>query len=213
MATIKTTPSARRQSTLPTPTLFTGSFDDASFSHTSPQLTKPINIPHNNASFSATDSQRPTTFFSYSSSAFDDSDSTAVLDDSDVHSEDELPPSPMRRHSGAMSISQEHLSSCFDREALRRETAAHQQRHHHHHHHQEEQQKKEAFSLHEDWDCEVDGPHMALWTPGSSSSLTSSPVGNTTTTSATTHHKRRRLQQQAHQVSFIEGPMMCLWEP
>lgn len=204
MATLKSRPTGRRESILSSPSLFTGSYDDASFTHTSPQLTKPINIPHTSTSIH---SKRPTFFSSYYDMTVDDN--SAVLDDSDVHSEDELPPSPMRRHSGAMSISHENLSSCFDREALRRETAAHRDRQQREHQ-QQDQQHKEAFALHEEWDCEVDGPHMALWTPGasaSSSTMASPPVG-------TASNKRRRTQQQQpHQVSFIEGPMMCLWEP
>lgn len=213
MATIRAKPFARRQSTnLPSPSLYTGSYDDATFSHTSPQLTKPINIPpHSSSSSHYQQNKRPTFYASYYSSySEEDDDDNAVLDDSDAHSEDELLPSPMRRHSGAMSISQEDLSSCYDRAALRRETATHRARHHHHR--QQQQQHKEAFALHEEWDCEVDGPHMALWTPETGSSSMTTTTSTATPVDDNTNNKRRRTYQD-HQVSYIEGPMMCLWEP
>lgn len=59
-------------------------------------------------------------------------DDCAVLGDDDAPSEDELPRSPRRRHSGAMSISEEDLPFCYDRAALRRDTDAHRARHAHH---------------------------------------------------------------------------------
>lgn len=207
MATTKThtttTGTTRRGSNLPTTSLYVGSFDDNMCR--GPQVMKPIDT-----SFITTRiAQRASLTASLSSLSDSDYDS-AVLGDDDEHSEDELPPSPSRRHSGAMSISNEDLSLCYDRAALRRETAAHRARQQHHQQGPSPQEEKPTFAAHDQWDCEVDGPHMALWVPeGTKAGCVSGANGC----------KRRRTESPRdevtvqHQVSYIEGPMMCLWEP
>ncbi|KAK7747400.1 hypothetical protein SLS53_001655 [Cytospora paraplurivora] len=220
MATIGTHQFYKRASSFPaTNSLFLGSYEDNMLCRGA-QLIQPIDTSFFAAQLSTISQRSSLTASPISDSSFDE-DSAVITDGDDEYSEDELPPSPKRRHSGAMSISNEDLPLCYDREALRRETAAHRTRqqqhhhHHHHHHHHEEQSQGSAplkqreragtFAAHEQWDSEVDGPSMALWVPEKSGA----------------ECKRRRtdktpstFQSQVSpqkQVSHIEGPMMALW--
>lgn len=182
--------------------LYIGSFDDNMLCH-GPQFVKPIDT-----SFITTQITSISKRSSLTASPLSESDEdSAVLGDDDEYSEDELPPSPIRRHSGAMSVSQEELPFCLNRQALRRETAAHRAQQHLAHEHKRE--RAGTFTEHEQWDSEIDGPSMSLWIPQPSS------------TSSTTEHKRRRTEAAApakkevpvqHHVQHIEGPMMSLWE-
>lgn len=181
--------------------LYVGSFDDNMLCH-GPQFVKPIDT-----SFITTQITSISKRSSLTASPLSDSDEdSAVLGDDDEYSEDELPPSPIRRHSGAMSISQEELPLCLNRQALQRETAAHRAQQHLAHEHKREQPG--TFSAHEQWDSEIDGPSMSLWIPQPR-------------TGSATEHKRRRTETAApakkevpvqHHVKHIEGPMMSLWE-
>ncbi|KAJ0119747.1 hypothetical protein J7T55_013951 [Diaporthe amygdali] len=187
------------RATLPkTSPLYIGSFDDNMLCH-GPQFVKPIDT-----SFITTQITSFSKRSSLTASPLSESDEdSAVLGDDDEFSEDELPPSPIRRHSGAMSVSQEELPFCLNREALRRETAAHRAQQHLAHEHKRE--RAGTFAAHEQWDSEIDGPSMSLWIPQASS---------------TTEHKRRRTEKPLpakkvpaqHHVQHIEGPMMSLWE-
>lgn len=164
-----------------------------------PQFVKPIDT-----SFITTQITSFSKRSSLTASPVSESDEdSAVLGDDDEYSEDELPPSPIRRHSGAMSVSQEELPLCLNREALRSETAAHRAQQHLAHEHKRE--RAGTFAAHDQWDSEIDGPSMTLWIPQASS---------------VTEHKRRRTEAPAptkkvpvqHHVQHIEGPMMSLWE-
>ncbi|KAG8164805.1 hypothetical protein KVR01_005080 [Diaporthe batatas] len=181
--------------------LYTGSFDDNMLCH-GPQFVKPIDT-----SFITTQITSISKRSSLTASPLSEYDEdSAVLGDDDEFSEDELPPSPIRRHSGAMSVSQEELPFCLNRQALRRETAAHRAQQH-----MANENKREragTFTSHEQWDSEIDGPSMSLWIPQP-------------TASSTTEYKRRRTETTApakkevpvqHHVRHIEGPMMSLWE-
>lgn len=199
--------------------LFIGSFDDNMLCH-GPQFVKPIDTSFITTTISAVSSKRSS--FTASILSDTDCDSAILGDGDDEFSEDELPPSPMRRHSGAMSISEEDLPFCYDREALRRETAEHrarQQAHHHHHHHQHAAEPSHAaeppkqrgragtFAAHEQWDSEIDGPSMALWVP----ELTGAECKRRRTEKPSSRPHKQRVPVQ-HHVSRIEGPMMSLWE-
>lgn len=210
-----------------TPSLFVGSFDDNMFCH-GPQLVKPIDT-----SFITRHMSTVSKASSLSASPLSDSDydSAVIADEDDEYSEDELPPSPKRRHSGAMSISEEDLPLCYDREALRRETNAHRERQHHHHHHHHQHHHHQAaerssdpeplkqrgragtFAAHEQWDVEIDGPSMALWVPEKTSTECKRrrTEGMTSLSSSSPSFHRMEVPPQ-HHVSHIEGPMMCLWE-
>lgn len=193
---------------------FVGPFDDNSFCR-GPQFLKPVaatftpNIPTTASRHSSRPASSPLWALSDS-----DHEDCAVLGDDDEHSEDELPPSPRRRHSGAMSISSEDLPFCYDRDALRRDTAAHRARH------QEQiaslKKKYRAhmgtFAAHETWDSELDGPHMALWVPKSESTgeCKRRRVETSATTPARSTGARKQSQSPQH-VSEIDGPMMALW--
>ncbi|KAI7783336.1 hypothetical protein LA080_011895 [Diaporthe eres] len=202
--------------------LYIGSFDDNMLCR-GPQFVKPIDT-----SFITTQITSISKRSSLTASPLSDSDEdSAVLGDDDEYSEDELPPSPIRRHSGAMSVSQEELPFCLNRQALRRETAAHRAQQHRAQQHRAQQHRAQqhraqqhlahehkreragTFTAHEQWDSEIDGPSMSLWIPQPS------------TTSSTTEHKRRRTETATpakkevpvqHHVQHIEGPMMSLWE-
>ncbi|POS80109.1 hypothetical protein DHEL01_v201481 [Diaporthe helianthi] len=184
-----------------TNSLYIGSFDDNMLCH-GPQFVTPIDT-----SFITTQITSISKRSSLTASPLSEYDEdSAVLGDDDEFSEDELPPSPIRRHSGAMSVSQEELPLCLNRQALRRETAAHRAQQHIAHEHKRE--RAGTFTSHEQWDSEVDGPSMSLWIPEQ-------------TTSSTTEHKPRRTGTTAspkkevpvqHHVQHIEGPMMSLWE-
>lgn len=184
-----------------TTSLYMGSFDDNMLCH-GPQFVKPIDT-----SFITTQITSISKRSSLTASPLSESDEdSAVLGDDDEFSEDELPPSPIRRHSGAMSVSQEELPFCLDRQALRRETEAH--RAHQHLAHEHKRERAGTFTSHAQWDSEIDGPSMSLWIPQP-------------TTSSTTEHKRRRTETTAsakkevpvqRHVQHIEGPMMSLWE-
>ncbi|ROW08494.1 hypothetical protein VMCG_03259 [Cytospora schulzeri] len=205
-----------------TSSLFVGSFEDNMFCH-GPQFFKPIDT-----SFITTKISTISKASSLTSSVISDTDDEdiAVLgDDDDEYSEDELPPSPKRRHSGAISISEEELPLCLDREALRRETAAHRERQHQHHNHHHaaepshvsqplKQQRGRAgtFSVHDQWDAEIDGPSMALWVPEQQQQQSGADCKRRRTekTSSSCLHKSE--VPRHHHVSCIEGPMMCLWE-
>lgn len=187
--------------------LFTGSFDDNSFCR-GPQFLTPVAT-----SFTKDLSKICRTFSPVASPISNlDQEDFAVLDDDDEYSEDELPPSPRRRHSGAISISSEDLPLCYDRETLKRETAGHRARHQQRLHKLKAGTNMGAFAIHGKWDTEVDGPHMTVWVPESS---------------ANGERKRRRVDQPAPEssdssrpkneirvqqsVSEIDGPMMALW--
>ncbi|KAJ4412955.1 hypothetical protein N0V82_008638 [Gnomoniopsis sp. IMI 355080] len=187
---------------------FVGPFDDNSFCR-GPQVLKPISTHFTSVNELSRPSSLAMSSLSDSSDYYED---CAVLGDDDEHSEDELPPSPRRRHSGAMSISSEELPFCYDRDALRRDTAAHRARH-------LEQQKTlksrgghmETFAAHETWDSELDGPHMALWVPKSESATTADSKRRRLDTSATMPASSARAKKQLQQVEEIDGPMMALW--
>lgn len=155
----------------------------------------------------------------FDSSEEEEEEDYAVLGDDDAPSRDELPPSPRRRHSGAMSISEEDLPFCYDREALRRDTAAHRAQHAQHQLPQSVRARGRAgtFAAHEAWDAETDGPSMALWVPDGRAggeckrrrvekarTMPSVPSGGA-------QEKRREALQQQHHSSEMEGPMMALW--
>lgn len=189
---------------------FIGSFDDNSFCR-GPQCLKPI------ATSFAT---KPTTVLNKNIATFAPHiphsilEDCAVLGDDDEYSEDELPPSPRRRHSGAMSISSEDLPFCYDREALNRDAAAHRARHQQ----QQMQNLKSggrmgAFAEHEKWDTEVDGPHMALWVPenGADGDSKRRRVNHQSGSVPSASARARKEVQQPRQVSDIDGPMMALW--
>lgn len=207
--------SHKRASFPGTTSLFVGSFDDNMFCH-GPQFVKPIDT-----SFITTKISTISRSSSLTSSVISDDDDIAVLgDDDDEYSEDELPPSPKRRHSGAISISEEELPLCLDREALRRETAAHRARQLEHHHHHAEpacdpkpltqhRVRASTFSVHEQWDSEVDGPSMALWVPEQTGA--ECKRRRTEQSSSSSTFRKSEVPRQ-HHVSCIEGPMMCLWE-
>lgn len=189
---------------------FVGPFDDNSFCR-GPQVLKPISTHFT----SIKELSRPSSLAMSSLSDSSDYEDCAVLGDDDEHSEDELPPSPRRRHSGAMSISSEELPFCYDRDALRKDTAAHRARH------LEQMKALKAreghmgtFAAHETWDSELDGPHMALWEPKTESSTTSQSKRRRMGTSATMPSNSMRAKKQLEspqQVEEIDGPMMALW--
>lgn len=199
--------------------LFVGSFDDNMFCH-GPQVIKPIDM-----SFITTKISTVSKRSSLTSSVVSDTDEDdiAVLgDDDDEYSEDELPPSPKRRHSGAISISEEELPLCLDRAALRKETAVHRERqhsHHPHHHNTEpsrvseplgqQRERRVTFSVYDQWDSEIDGPSMALWVPEQSGA--ECKRRRTENSSMPDSFNKTEVPPQ-HHVSCIEGPMMCLWE-
>lgn len=194
--------------------LFSGSFDDNSFCR-GPQFLKPIatsltkhtpTISYPFRSITSPASESPASEL--------DAEDCAVLEDEDEYSEDELPPSPRRRHSGAISISSEDLPFCYDREALRRDTAAHRARH------QQQLQKLRsgsrmgAFAVHEDWDTEIDGPHMSVCVPKSSASghtETRRTMGPHPMSSGSDASRPKKETQMQQPVSDIDGPMMALW--
>ncbi|KUI69828.1 hypothetical protein VM1G_05056 [Cytospora mali] len=210
-----------KRASLPgTTPLFVGSFDDNMLCH-GPQFVKPIDtsfITTHISTFSKRSSFTSSPISEISST--DDEESAVLGDDDDEYSEDELPPSPKRRHSGAMSISEEELPFCYDREALRRETAAHRARQHQHHHHnstgaaeplrEPQRQRAGTFAAHEQWDSEVDGPSMALWVPEQQSGAEYKRRRTEKTTPSSSLHRRE--VPPHHHVSHIEGAMMCLWE-
>lgn len=208
-----------KQSTISTTSpLFVGSFDDNMLCH-GPQFVKPIDTSFIHTHISAVSSKRSS--FTASILSDTDCDSAILGDGDDEFSEDELPPSPMRRHSGAMSISEEDLPFCLDREALRRETAAHRarQQEHHQQHVTERSQATEppkqrgragTFAAHEQWDSEIDGPSMALWVPELNGA--ECKRRRTEKTPSRPHHHSRQKVPAQHHVSHIEGPMMSLWE-
>lgn len=199
---------------------FVGPFDDNSFCR-GPQVLKPISTHFGDF----TNMKELSKHSSFAASPISESDSSdyemmmeedcAVLGDDEEHSEDELPPSPRRRHSGAMSISSEDLPFCYDRDALRRDTAAHRARHQEQMKALKSRGRTGTFAAHETWDSELDGPHMALWVPKSNKSNSSS-----NNSSSTQESKRRRLEKSTSskkqpeapkQVEEIDGPMMSLW--
>lgn len=145
---------------------FVGPYDDNSFSR-GPQLVKPISpsfLSVNNHSATASKS------LALAASPISEhihTEDFAVLGGDDETTEDELPPSPRRRHSGAMSISEEDLPPLYDREALRKEAYEHRAKYH-----QNAQSvrvknygRTGPFIAHDQWDTELDGPSMALWVP------------------------------------------------
>lgn len=218
MATTGTHQFYKRASSFPaTNSLFLGSYDDNMLCRGA-QLIQPIDTSFFAAHLS-TISKRSSFTASPISESSSDEDSAVITDGDDEYSEDELPPSPKRRHSGAMSISNEDLPLCYDREALRRETAAHrarqQQQHHHPHHHDEERSRDPAplkqrgragtFAAHEQWDSEVDGPSMALWVPEISGAECKRRRKDKTPSTF-----QSQVSSQKH-VSHIEGQMMALW--
>lgn len=191
---------------------FVGPYDDNLFCR-GPQLTKlaPLRPTLNTTNLSS----KPASTFTASPISDDDEDDFAVLGDNDEHSDDELPRSPRRRHSGAMSISQEDLPYCYDREALRRDTAAHRARH------QQRMQKLKAkgvdeeaatFVTHEEWDSEVDGPHMALWVPEGARAAREEKRkrGQDAMPPVSRQRKNEGSVAQRHS-SEMDGPMMALW--
>ncbi|ROW07540.1 hypothetical protein VPNG_07076 [Cytospora leucostoma] len=216
MATIGAHQFYKRASSFPaTNSLFLGSYDDNMLCRGA-QLIQPIDTSFFAAQLS-TISKRSSLTASPISDLSSDEDSAVITDGGDEYSEDELPPSPKRRHSGAMSISNEDLPLCYDREALRRETAAHrarQQQHHHHTHHEEQPQgsaplrqrgRAGTFAAHEQWDSEVAGPSMALWVP----EKTGAECKRRRTDKTPSTFQSQVSPQK--QVSYIEGPMMTLW--
>lgn len=191
---------------------FVGPFDDSSFCR-GPQVLKPISTHFT----SVKETSKPSSIFATTPSPLSDSgyEDCAVLGDDDEHSDDELPPSPRRRHSGAMSISSEDLPFCYDRDALRRDTAAHRAKHLE----QMKALKKSrghtgTFAAHETWDSELDGPHMALWVPKNQSAQESKRRRLETSSGAMPPSSIRAKKQQPEspqQVEEIDGPMMALW--
>ncbi|KAJ4386517.1 hypothetical protein N0V93_009414 [Gnomoniopsis smithogilvyi] len=186
---------------------FVGPFDDNSFCR-GPQVLKPISTHFTSVKHFSKPSALATP--PLSDSEYED---YAVLGDDDEHSEDELPPSPRRRHSGAMSISSEDLPFCYDRDALRRDTAAHRARH-------LEQMKAlksrghvGTFAAHETWDSELDGPHMALWVPksGQSSQESKRRRLDKSATGLASSTRAKKQPESPQQVEEIDGPMMALW--
>lgn len=185
--------------------LFQGAFDDSSFCR-GPQCLRPIS-PSFTRKTSISTSSRPTAPIS---PAYMESEDSAVLGDDDEFSEDELPPSPRRRHSGAMSISSEDLPFCYDREALMRDTAAHRERH------RQQMQALKAKCHTGTFATEVDGPHMALWVPetGSDSNSKRTRVDRDQSASMPARSVRARKESNlelVQHVSDINGPMMTLW--
>ncbi|PSR87262.1 hypothetical protein BD289DRAFT_452880 [Coniella lustricola] len=205
-------------------TFFVGLFDD-NILRRKQQCIKPINtslfrrspILSQHSSLAASPVSEHGHFFD-SDSELDhtdvNEDDCAVMADDEAQSEDELPPSPRRRHSGAMSISDEDLPFCYDREALQRDTAAHRERH--------RQQLKAlargqdhptTFAAHEQWDSEVDGPSMALWMPESHRSSMNCKRGRVerTRAAAVAVAPKDDTFLEHKDSSEIEGPMMALW--
>lgn len=199
---------------------FVGPFDDNSFCR-GPQVLKPISThfsKHSSLAASPISESDDDDNSDYETTMMMEDD-CAVLGDDEEHSEDELPPSPRRRHSGAMSISSEDLPFCYDRDALRRDTAAHRARHQEQMKALKSRGRMGTFAAHETWDCELDGPHMALWVPKSKSSNSNNSNSKASSTS-TQESKRRRLEKSTgsnkqaeapRQVEEIDGPMMSLW--
>lgn len=144
-------------------------------------------------------------------------DDYAVLGDDDGHSEDELPRSPRRRHSGAMSISEEDLPFCYDREALRRDTAAHRARQVQQGPHACVQRpnardRTSTFAAHEQWDTELDGPSMGLWVPRGEAArdrkrrrVEKAGAGPVVSSSS-----KKEVLSHCHSAE-MQGPMMALW--
>lgn len=211
----------QKRASLPgTTSLFVGSFDDNMLCH-GPQFVKPIDTSFITTKIS-TLSKRSSLTSSIVSDT-DDEDFAVLGDDDDEFSEDELPPSPKRRHSGAISISEEELPLCLDREALRKETALHRERQHshHHHHHTEpsraseplnqQRERRGTFSVHDQWDTEIDGPSMALWVPEQSGAQCKRRRAEKLSPSSSSSFRKTEVPRQ-HHVSCIDGPMMCLWE-
>lgn len=199
---------------------FVGPFDDNIFCR-GPQCIKPIDTSFfkptlsKHSSLAASPiSERGDVFISDD----EEDDDCAVLADDEAQSEDELPPSPRRRHSGAMSISEEDLPFCYDREALQRDTAAHRKRHQQQlqalagaaH---EGQHPPSTFAAHAQWDSEVDGPHMALWLPDSQRLAVDRKrrrVEKTPAAPAAPVAPKDNVLEHRHS-SEMEGPMMALW--
>lgn len=184
--------------------MFSGSYDDSSFCRGS-QCLKPI-------ATSFKPKHKAATAAAASPSSYPEAhDCCAVLDDEDEVSEDELPTSPKRRHSGAMSISSEDLPFCYDRAALRRDTAAHRARHHE----QREQLRARgrvgtgASVAHETWDTALDGP--PAWVPDHEKTQhgTRRRVGQSAL--APSPPSQERKEARLDQVSEIDGRMMALW--
>lgn len=200
---------------------FVGPFDDNTFFR-GPQLVKPVKL-HPLLTATTTEITAPSMDSSLAASpvsAYADDEDFAVLGEDDEAADDELPPSPRRRHSGAMSISEEDLPFCYDRAALRREREAHLARH---------QQRRQscaaaaepgAFATHERWDAETDGPSMALWVPeggankGGESKRRRVEKANTMPAPARGGGEKRRVAAPAaprRHSAEVEGPMMALW--
>lgn len=203
---------------------FVGPFDDSTL-YRGPQIVKPINTTffRTQPSPSKTASAVAVSPVSDNSCFFDDDDDSAILGDDEGHSEDELPRSPRRRHSGAMSISSEELPFCYDRDALKRDTAAHRERHHHRTSSRQRQQQPQpqpptrrgpaVFVAHEQWDSEVDGPSMALWVPESQRSAENCKRRRVDRSQATPVSPGASTNEGVSQYhsSELEGPMMALW--
>ncbi|KAF3768881.1 hypothetical protein M406DRAFT_321049 [Cryphonectria parasitica EP155] len=191
---------------------FVGPFDDTTFCR-GPQLLKPIDTSlftsqiaalSKNSSLTASPISEHGDFFS------SEDEDCAVLGDDEAHSEDELPPSPRRRHSGAMSISEEELPFCYDRESLRRDTAAHRERHLQH----TMKGRASTFAAHEQWDSEVDGPSMALWTPEMQRSAMSCKrrrVDKSQTMPVRSSAPAKKEVLPHSHSAELTGPMMVLW--
>lgn len=199
---------------------FVGPFDDSTL-YRGPQIVKPINTTffRTQPSPSKTASASAIAVSPVSDSCFfDDDDDSAILGDDEAHSEDELPRSPRRRHSGAMSISSEELPFCYDRDALKRDTAAHRERHHRRTSSRQQQPRPTGcgpavFVAHEQWDSEVDGPSMALWVPESQRSAENCKRRRVDRSQATPVSPGASTNEGVSQYhsSELEGPMMALW--
>lgn len=191
---------------------FVGPFDDNTFFR-GPQLTKHVKLhPLITATEISTESMNSSLAASPVSS-WDDLEDFAVLGEDDEYTDDELPPSPRRRHSGAMSISEEDLPFCYDREALRREKEAHLARHRQLEGPQGGRARSGTFAAHEKWDTEMDGPSMALWEPESGNKGENKrrriEKSNTMPAPARGGEEKRRVAREHS--SEVEGPMMALW--
>lgn len=205
---------------------FVGPFDDDEASFFRNNNKKPTNmslITTNLVSKNSSLTASPISEHSSDEYEYDDDEDYAVLGDDDEPCRDELAPSPRRRHSGAMSISEEDLPFCYDREALRRDTAAHRARQHHHQQqYQPQRGRAGTFAAHEAWDTETDGPSMALWVPDARAggeckrrrvdkSATVPLPGAARSGAQEKTEEEMVLPQQQHHSSEVDGPMMSLW--
>lgn len=198
---------------------FVGPFDDTTFCRGS-QVLRPINsclVTTHIPTASKTSALTASSVADHMSS--DRYDDYAVLGDDDEYSEDELPRSPTRRHSGAMSISEEDLPFCYDREALRRDTAAHRARHQRGgsppslaaQAHAGRRDHAGTFAAHEQWDTELDGPSMGLWVPrGESGDRKRRRTEKSSIVPVASNSPKKAVLSQCHS-SEMQGPMMALW--